>query len=476
MRCGGGELAPIFGGWRRKLKSSAVVGKPVFLEEDGERIGVVRDVKFDDRGEAVEYLIDIDGKVTGIPKDSVMERADGIVIEPLWFIDAKRFIRDLEVEARRLAVDSDLILKAGPMKRAEMLRLLSQKADVAPMIEKAAIVQKVLLDRLHMFQEEKNKIGLDLITLEQKRIMEEIDRREFLHALIDLRRKAKIAGVMIENCVVLLQKMNELPFVPSEVDIDLVSAQSFLASSGRQGSRETGAAMASGGMAYPYSTFQGPQQPQVPQGGGKVQGQGGEDAEDRAKRIRKVRVLKVEKELEDIKKQLGTYGAGGGGNEESIRTKVELAIKRDRLKEVNQEIPAIEKLLKSPDLTPAMREYFQVRKDILDRSKDSLGRDVKEMNAKLSSIEKGGGLSADGGRDLGLLTESSPISGSICLFCGKELPIGETRCGDCGYRPAPRSKARKTSGREVAVAKLGMGMLFAGLFTLLIGVTVYVMS
>jgi sporulation protein YlmC with PRC-barrel domain len=470
-------VAPIFDGWRKKLKSGAVVGKPVFLEEDGERIGVVRDVKFDDKGEPAEYLIYIDGKVTGIPRDSVMERSDGIVIEPLWYIDAKRFIRDLEIEARRLAVDSDLILKAGPMKRAEMLRLLSQKADIAPMIEKAAVVQKVLLDRLHMFQEEKNKIGLDLITLEQKRIMEEIDRREFLHALIDLRRKAKIAGVMIENCVVLLQKMNELPFVPSEVDIDLVSSQAFLAASARGSGREPAAAMASGGFATPYTTFQGPQQPQVPQGGGKMQGQGGEDAEERAKRIRKVRVLKVEKELEDIKKQLGSAGgAVGGAGEEAIRTKVELAIKRDRLKEVNQEIPAIEKLLKSPDLTPAMREYFQARKDILDKAKDSLGRDVKEMNAKIASLEKGHGLSADGGTDLGLLTDEAPLSGSMCLFCGKDLPSGETRCDTCGYKPAPRVAPRGATGREVATAKLGMGMLFAGLFTILVGVGVYVLS
>jgi hypothetical protein len=424
---------------------------PVYLSEDGERIGVVKGATRDASGEIVSYQIDCQGTSVEVPSTHLIMQDEGVIIEPLWYIEADKFIRELEIEMMKIP-DAELIMASADrsgVSRGTILKMISSRKDISPYIEKGSIVQKALLDRLQMLEEDRGKVTQDIITLEQKRIFDEIDRREFISGLIDLRKRRVLNEANIEKCRSLLSRLNRLPFIPSEVDMDLLSS-SFRGSGSMVSQTKVGEIM----------------NPDVSQ--------------DKVKKIRKVRVLKVEKELDDLKKRMDARGpAMSGDMEEKIRLGVSMEMKKEKMKEINEDIRMLDKVLAAPDVTGGIKEYLAEKRATLEVQKKKLSEEVRSGNKKIEGLsakasqaprpEKGikeverSEEEVKPMRDGGVLQVGLVRKGLPCVMCGDLLASGLKQCPSCGARTLKGVEAKKNQiGGAVLSDKTGLIMVIVG--------------
>lgn len=424
---------------------------PVYLSEDGERIGVIKGATRDANGEIVSYQIDCQGTSVEIPSTHLIMQDEGVIIEPLWYIEADKFIRELEIEMMKIP-DAELIMASADrsgVSRGTIMKMISSRKDISPYIEKGSIVQKALLDRLQMLEEDRGKVTQDIITLEQKRIFDEIDRREFISGLIELRKRRVLNEANIEKCRSLLSRLNRLPFIPSEVDMDLLSS-SFRGSGSMVSQTKVGEIM----------------NPDVSQ--------------DKVKKIRKVRVLKVEKELEDLKKRMDAGGPAISGDlEERIRLSVSMEMKKERMKEINEDVRMLDKVLAAPDVTGGIKEYLSEKRATLEVQKKKLSDEVKSGNKRIEGLSAKASQATrqDQGlkeverseeevrpmRDGGVVQVGLVRKGLPCVMCGDLLASGLKQCPSCGARTLKGVEAKKSQiGGAMLSDKTGLFMVIVG--------------
>lgn len=447
-------------GQRFRLTRNKEVGLPVYLSEDGERIGFVKGVTRDAKGEITSYQIDCGGTSVEVPPAHLLIREDGVIIEPLWYIEAEKFIRELEIEMMKIP-DSDLILTSAEnsgIPRTSIIKMISARKDISPLIEKGSIVQKALLDRLQMLEEERSKITQDIITLEQKRIFDEIDRREFITGLIELRKRRVLNEANIEKCRSLLSRLNKLPCIPSEVDLALISSKD---------SKSIISEEKAGGMMNP------------------------EMSQDRIKKIRKVRVLKVEKELEDLKKRLETgLPAGAGGLEtleERVRLTLSIEIKREKIKEINEEIRMLDKALSSPDITGGIKQYLAEKRATLEVQKKKLSEEIKASSRRIEEVTGSSPILDKQEKEIEKSEEEVkqvrdggryPVgrgSMEFCVICGDTLLPDLQECPSCGARTLKGlQKERITPKRRYKCSK-GITLMGTGIGIIVAAILLYLL-
>jgi len=189
-------------------------GKPVYLEDTGEKLGVVYDSVYDKNRDLVGYKIK-DKKsnaVLSFPYDQFIEDKDGLIFVPGWYNNAMKIIEKLEFKDK-ISPELTALISDDAISNKELYDIfVKHDDDMAKYIDDAISLREVLNNRLNVLERQRLSLKDDLMDLTEKRLIRDIDRREFSQDVMEHRRKVNILDVNINKCKELLKRLNFTSF------------------------------------------------------------------------------------------------------------------------------------------------------------------------------------------------------------------------------------------------------------------------
>lgn len=171
------------------------IGKPIYLQEDGEKLGKV--VSIDE--ETGLYTVDSSGVRLNFPEENVIEGEGGFVYSPRWFTEASRVLKELK--ARESLSPSTEMKESGPLRSA-----VNKARDIVP----------ILLSKKESLGRKKESVEHSISRKSEERESGEIGRREYMAHIVDLNRKLKIIETNLERVDDLLGDLENSAFIDIE--------------------------------------------------------------------------------------------------------------------------------------------------------------------------------------------------------------------------------------------------------------------
>ena len=204
-------------------------GKPVYLEDTGEKLGTVFDSIYDKENNLIGYKIkDIKSDaVLSFPIDQFDEDKDGLIFVPSWYMQAVKNIEKFEFKDR-ISPELTSLLTDDATSNKELYKIFVKYDDeMAKYIEDAASLKEMLNNRLKVLEKQRLSLKNNLMDLTEKRLIKDIDRREFSENVMEHRRKVNILDVNINKCKELLKRLDHTSFgiigkttMLSDIDIE----------------------------------------------------------------------------------------------------------------------------------------------------------------------------------------------------------------------------------------------------------------
>ena len=199
---------------RKTLVKKDMKGKPVFLEDTGEKIGTVFDSIYDREGNIVGYKIK-DNKsdsILSFSLDQFGEDKGGLIFVPSWYTKGVKTIEKLEFKDK-ISPELTWLLKDHTITEEELYNIFVKHDDiVANYIEEAVALRELLSSRLKILERERITLKEDLMDLTEKRLIKDIDRRKFSEIVMQHRTKANVLDVNIKKCKELLERLEQTSF------------------------------------------------------------------------------------------------------------------------------------------------------------------------------------------------------------------------------------------------------------------------
>ena len=191
-------------------------GSIAYFEDTGEEMGIVKRVIRDTNGKVAGYEIEDvkTGKTISMSKSSFDITERGLVFVPLWYSEAREFIEEMELKAKMPEL-SDIISESELSKR-EIGEIARSHPELGNYIKNAIVVKDSINKRLRDLEERRAEIRKKLMMLSEKRLLDEIGRREFAQSVVGARRDAKILDMNVRRCRELLIRLENIPFLPKE--------------------------------------------------------------------------------------------------------------------------------------------------------------------------------------------------------------------------------------------------------------------
>jgi len=202
-----------------KSKRKAIVkkdmrGKPVFLEDTGEKIGTVFDTIYDGDKNIVGFKIK-DNKsdsILSFSLDQFSEDRGGLIFAPSWYTKGIKTIEKLEFKDR-ISPELTWLLKDRTITEEELYNIFVKHDDiVANYIEDAVALRELLNSRLSILERERITLKEDLMDLTEKRLIKDIDRRKFSEIVMKHRQKVNVLDVNIRKCKELIERLEKTSF------------------------------------------------------------------------------------------------------------------------------------------------------------------------------------------------------------------------------------------------------------------------
>jgi len=189
-------------------------GKPVYLEDTGEKLGVVFDSIYDGSSNLVGFKIK-DKKsdaVLSFPLDQFDLNKDGLIFLPGWYTNAMKIIEKLEFKDN-ISPELTALLSDDSVSNKELYDIfVKHDDDMAEYIDDAVALKGVLSNRLKILEKQRLSMKEGLLDLTEKRLIKDIDRREFSQDVLEHRRKANILDVNIKKSKDLMKRLDITSF------------------------------------------------------------------------------------------------------------------------------------------------------------------------------------------------------------------------------------------------------------------------
>ena len=199
---------------RMALMKKDMRGKPVFLEDTGEKLGTVFDMIYDRKNTLVGYKIK-DNKsdaVLTFPIEQFDEDKSGLIFVPSWFTNAVKTVEKLEFKDR-VSPELTALLSDDAVSNEELYDIFVKHDDeMAKYIEDAISLKETLSNRLKVLEKQRISMKGDLMDLTEKRLIKDIDRRQFSEDVMEHRRKVNILDVNINKCKELMNRLDSTSF------------------------------------------------------------------------------------------------------------------------------------------------------------------------------------------------------------------------------------------------------------------------
>ena len=189
-------------------------GKPVFLEDTGEKLGTIFDTIYDKDNSIIGYKIK-DGKteaVLSFPSDQFEDHKEGLIFVPGWFTNASKIIEKLEFKDK-ISPELTALLSDDTVSNEELYNIFVKHDDeMAEYIDDAKSLREMLTSRLRVLEKQRIALKDDLMDLTEKRLIKDIDRRQFSEDVLSHRRKVNVLDLNIAKCKDLIKRLDKTSF------------------------------------------------------------------------------------------------------------------------------------------------------------------------------------------------------------------------------------------------------------------------
>jgi hypothetical protein len=199
---------------RKTFVQKDMTGKQVYLEDTGERLGNVFDAVYDDDKNLIGYKIK-DSKsetILSFPLDQFDEDKNGLIFIPSWYNKGLKTIEKLEFKDR-ITPELTWLITDKTITTEELYNIFVKHDDIiAHYIEEAIALQELINNRLKILEKERVSLKETLMDLTEKRLIKDIDRRQFSEIVMNHRRKVNVLDINIKKCKDLLDRLEHTSF------------------------------------------------------------------------------------------------------------------------------------------------------------------------------------------------------------------------------------------------------------------------
>ncbi len=199
---------------KKRIITTDMKGKPVFLEDTGEKLGIVFDMILDGEKKIVGYKIK-DQKsesVLSFPIDQFDQTKDGLIFLQSWYINALKTLEKLEFK-ERVSPELTTLITDDTISNEELYNIFVKHDDqMANYIEESVSLKELLYKRLKALEKQRLALKDSLMDLTEKRLIKDIDRREFSEDVMAHRRKVNVLDVNINKCKELIKRLDSTSF------------------------------------------------------------------------------------------------------------------------------------------------------------------------------------------------------------------------------------------------------------------------
>lgn len=199
---------------RKVLSPKDMKDKPVFLEDTGEKLGSVFDMIYDAEKNLIGYKIKDEKTeaVLSFPLEQFEEDKKGLIFVPGWYTKAVKIIEKLEFKDR-ISPELTALLSDDTVSNEELYDIFVKHDDeMATYIEDAFSVKEMLTNRLRVLEKQRLALKDELMDLTEKRLIKDIDRKQFAEDVMEHRRKVNILDVNINKCKELIHRLDRTSF------------------------------------------------------------------------------------------------------------------------------------------------------------------------------------------------------------------------------------------------------------------------
>lgn len=189
-------------------------GKPVFLEDTGEKLGIVYDSIYDEDNKLMGYRIKdaSSDTVLSFPIDQFDEDKKGLIFIPSWYTKALKTVEKLEFKDRVSPELTALLTDDEDYNKELHQVFIRHDSEMADFIDETLTLKEMLHSHLKVLERKREAIKEDLMDLTERRLIKDIDRREFAEDVMEHRRKVNILEVNISKCKNLLKRLDQTSF------------------------------------------------------------------------------------------------------------------------------------------------------------------------------------------------------------------------------------------------------------------------
>jgi sporulation protein YlmC with PRC-barrel domain len=199
---------------RKAFSQKDMKGKHVYLEDTGEKLGTVFDAVYDADKNLIGYKIK-DSKsetILSFPLDQFDEDNNGLIFIPSWYMKGMKTIEKLEFKDR-ITPELMWLLRDNTVSTEELYSIFVKHDDkIANYIEEAVALRELLNNRLRVLEKERLTLKENLMDLTEKRLIKDIDRRQFSEIVMEHRQKVNIVDLNIKKCKELLERLQRTSF------------------------------------------------------------------------------------------------------------------------------------------------------------------------------------------------------------------------------------------------------------------------
>jgi len=199
---------------RKTLIQKDYKNKPVFLEDTGEKLGIIFDMVYDEEKNLIAYKIK-DNKsdnVLSFPINQFEEDKNGLIFTSGWYNKALKIIEKFEFKDR-ISPELTTLLKDEAITHEELYSIfLKHDDEMAKYMEETMALKEMLNKRLSVLERERIALKENLMDLTEKRLIKDIDRREFSEDVSTHRHKVNVLDVNIKKCKQLLERLDKTSF------------------------------------------------------------------------------------------------------------------------------------------------------------------------------------------------------------------------------------------------------------------------
>ncbi len=188
--------------------------KPVYLEDTGEKLGFVFDTIYDKDKNIVGFKIkdEKSDAVLSFPLEQFDYTNEGVIFIPGWYTNSVKIIEKLEFKDK-ISPELTALISDDEVSNEELYDIFVKHDDeMVNYIDDAKSLRELLTNRLGVLERQRLALKDDLMDLTEKRLIKDIDRREFSEDVLKHRRKVNILDININKCKDLIKRLDNTSF------------------------------------------------------------------------------------------------------------------------------------------------------------------------------------------------------------------------------------------------------------------------